>query len=109
MAAEAPANPAFPWRGFYGGAVTQIVVTYDDNSSTNMGEKNIAAFKDAQDALAHALRHAIEIIERFVPQDALGYDGDKVDGESEPWPVRDEYLHGFRSALLLASEGGKNG
>lgn len=49
--------------------------------------------------LWEALRHAVEIIEQFVPVDALGYESDKVDGESQPWPLRDEYLHNMRAAL----------
>lgn len=53
-----------------------------------------------------SLQHAVNIIERHVPRDALGMNaqGDPdVPGGVQQWPLLDEYLHSMRAALAKAS------
>lgn len=52
-----------------------------------------------------SLKHAVEIIEKHVPRDALGTNaqGDpSVPNGYEEWPLLDEYLHHMRVALSKA-------
>lgn len=78
-------------------------------------EKNITYFQISGEANARliaaapdlyvSLKHAVEIIEKHVPRDALGTNaqGDpSVPHGYEEWPLLDEYLHHMRAALSKA-------
>lgn len=57
------------------------------------------------EALLVSLKHAVEIIEKHVPRDALGINarGDPgVPGGYEEWPLLDEYLHHMKAAIAEA-------
>ena len=61
--------------------------------------------KASHDRLYEALDHAVSVIRRHVPMDALGMAGEPGEG----WPLLEEYLSYMDAALLSAStkEGGE--
>lgn len=77
IAAEAPPLTAFPWRGFYGGAVQRIVIEYDDHSSRSIGLDSCASIENAQTDLLSA---ASELVSASIGDYGLSAD----DGDDEP-------------------------
>lgn len=60
------------------------------------------------EVLTRALTAAVDVIEKHVPDGALGYDGygdPAVPGGFREWPIRDEHLHCLRA--VLSGEAGK--
>lgn len=60
------------------------------------------ALVKAAEHASTSLQHAIAIIEKHVPRDALGTNGHgdpAVPGGFESWPLLDEYLHYMRESV----------
>ena len=72
-----------------------------DPEETIANARLIAAAPD----LLENLRHAVAIIRKYVPADALGMNsqggGDGWNDHS--WPILDEYLHGMDAAIAKAT------
>ena len=49
--------------------------------------------------LLESLQHAVAIIDKHVPQDALGFNGDDARPD---WPILDEYMHYMNDAISRA-------
>lgn len=70
-------------------------------------EAALAAAQKRIGELKESLEHAISIIEKHVPRDALGTNSQGAgDGwNDQSWPILDEYLHYMRAALAGGTAG----
>ena len=67
-------------------------------------EANARLIAAAPDLL-EALTDAVAIIEKYVPQDALGVNSEGEDGPAgQSWPILDEYVSHFKSAIEKATK-----
>lgn len=102
-----------PWRVMPTSRPTQwLVVAGDDTMDRHNGDSFSLQFKEANARLIAAapdllesLQHAVQIIRKYVPADALGINsqggGDGYNDQS--WPVLDEYLHYMDAAIAKAT------
>lgn len=66
--------------------------------ATEMTEEDAMLLAAAPD-LYEGLKHAIAIIDKYVPVEALGMNGFGDGVHEQSWPLLDEYTHHMRAAL----------
>jgi hypothetical protein len=96
------AADSYEQRGVYGPNNEHVGWAVNGSAIPGRTTANARLIAAAPDLLV-SLQHAVEIIEKYVPVDALGmnYEGDPQVAVHS-WPLREEYLHYMREAIAKA-------